>query len=323
MLDDRPKEAFEEIKYAKTLEPDDSEVKRLYDAITKRLVHAGNSRLISSRWPEMMQNQDNLKGLFKRLILPEAGPPRALFEKNSKVVTIGSCFAMNISAALGRSGIDAVPFFFGEEVNNTASNLAVFEMLVSNDTQSSFEGADSEFIKSALEFGKHLAASDVLILTLGVSFGFFSKDGHPLLLKNTGGIDRSILSRATNRRLDVPENVRNCIKIFEIARKLNPKLRFVVTVSPVPLARAFGFRSAIHADAISKSTLRLVAHELTEIDSNIVYWPSFEMAKWLAPHIKQGQNGFFGADDESSRHVSLHVIEAITTLFIEHFGPQT
>jgi hypothetical protein len=44
--------------------------------------------------------------------------------------------------------------------------------------------------------------------------------------------------------------------------------------------------SAIEADSISKSVMRLTAHEITTAGiPEIDYWPSFEIVRWCGAHL--------------------------------------
>ncbi|MBE0630605.1 MAG: GSCFA domain-containing protein, partial [Burkholderia vietnamiensis] len=66
----------------------------------------------------------------------------------------------------------------------------------------------------------------------------------------------------------------------------------------------------------SKSTLRVVAHEFVTSNPDVIYWPSFEIVRWLGGHV----GPFYGNDDDAALHVGDHVVKAITDSFIEHFS---
>jgi hypothetical protein len=75
--------------------------------------------------------------------------------------------------------------------------------------------------------------------------------------------------------------------------RLNPNIKLVLTLSPVPLARTFEFSSAIVADAVSKSVLRAAIHELIGMyPEKIFYFPSYEMVTWLGRY----RGDAFGAE---------------------------
>ena len=51
---------------------------------------------------------------------------------------------------------------------------------------------------------------------------------------------------------------------------------------------------------------------------DVVYWPSFEIVRWLGPHLPRPP---FAEEDGKTRHVSLWVRDLIIGLFLEYFGP--
>ena len=59
-------------------------------------------------------------------------------------------------------------------------------------------------------------------------------------------------------------------------RRINPKARLLLTVSPVPLAATASGEHGIVSTHYSKSGLRAVAGELSKTE-NITYFPSFEI----------------------------------------------
>lgn len=60
-------------------------------------------------------------------------------------------------------------------------------------------------------------------------------------------------------------------------REVNPQLKFLFTVSPVPLTATASGKHVLTATAHSKAILRAVAGELAECDDRIDYFPSFEI----------------------------------------------
>ena len=83
----------------------------------------------------------------------------------------------------------------------------------------------------------------------------------------------------------------------------------------MPLKASFEFDSAVQADCLSKSTLRVAAHEiLAQGIENVFYWPSFEIVRWLSSHTESP----FGKDDQNNLHVNEDIINLIMELFIEN-----
>ncbi|MEM8731803.1 MAG: GSCFA domain-containing protein [Pseudomonadota bacterium] len=69
-------------------------------------------------------------------------------------------------------------------------------------------------------------------------------------------------------------------------RLLNPDVRFLLTVSPVPLTATASGGHVLPASVYSKSVLRTVAGELVEDFDDIDYFPSYEI---VAGHPSRGQ----------------------------------
>ncbi len=116
----------------------------------------------------------------------------------------------------------------------------------------------------------------------------------------------------------VQENSNNLIKIIETLRVISPEIKVFVTLSPVPLIGVPENKSVLERDVVSKSTIRLAIEE-AQNHVEFTYWPSFEVVKWISPHISPSVNfQAFGDPDNNSRHVSRWVVDEITQSFIDH-----
>ena len=90
-------------------------------------------------------------------------------------------------------------------------------------------------------------------------------------------------------------------------------------MSPVPLSGSFEYSAAVQADCISKSIMRVTAHELLKSGlPQLYYWPSFEIVRWLGAHTGPA----YGCHDGFSVHVNDDLVDLITTLFLETFSGQ-
>ena len=102
--------------------------------------------------------------------------------------------------------------------------------------------------------------------------------------------------------------------VLRLARKMNPKLRFLLTVSPVPLTATASGDHVLVATMQSKSTLRSVAHELREDHSAVDYFPSYEVI--ASPTFR----GMFYQPNQ--REVSLKGVEVVMSHFFAGLGIQ-
>ncbi len=119
------------------------------------------------------------------------------------------------------------------------------------------------------------------------------------------------------RHTSVGDNERAIRSIIDGLREINPTIKIVLTVSPVPLNRAIGLGSSVRADAISKSTLCVAtANVMADQPEGVFYWPSYEIVKWLAPHIAPA----FAADDGNLRHVNRELVALIISLFLKYYA---
>ncbi|HEX4726263.1 MAG TPA: GSCFA domain-containing protein [Jatrophihabitans sp.] len=73
------------------------------------------------------------------------------------------------------------------------------------------------------------------------------------------------------------EVYRDLTAALELARSINPELRVVLTVSPVPLTATATGGHALVASSYSKSVLRAVAGQLATESDQVDYFPSYEL----------------------------------------------
>ena len=102
-------------------------------------------------------------------------------------------------------------------------------------------------------------------------------------------------------------------QFLKLVRAANPKLRVLLTVSPVPLTATATGDHVLAATTYSKSVLRAVAGDLARDHDNIDYFPSYEMiaSPW--------SRGFFY--ESNLREVSQAGVEAVMRVFFEQHRP--
>jgi hypothetical protein len=158
---------------------------------------------------------------------------------------------------------------------------------------------------------ERISTHDVIIITIGVAPCWFRKEDDSFVfspdLKNINGFYQ--------RTLTVQESSTAISGVINALRVINPRLKIIFTLSPVPLARTFEFDSAIVADCVSKSIIRAALHE-TLATEQAYYFPSFEIVRWVGAH----RGDCFAEEDGLTRHVSEKYIEAIISSFIECFS---
>jgi hypothetical protein len=127
-------------------------------------------------------------------------------------------------------------------------------------------------------FRLSVATADVFVFTLGLTEGWRNADtGQPYPMcpgTVAGTFDPTRHVFANDAVADVRERV---AEAFALMRCLNPDLRLILTVSPVPLTATASGAHVLVATTHSKAILRAAAGELAAADPAIDYFPSFEI----------------------------------------------
>jgi hypothetical protein len=95
------------------------------------------------------------------------------------------------------------------------------------------------------------------------------------------------------------------------ARMINPSLKVILTVSPVPLVATATGRHVLAANTYSKSVLRVAADVAARTLSDVAYFPAYELV--TGP---QAACGTFAAD---RRNVTEEAVRGVMTAFFEAF----
>ncbi|MFD1703480.1 GSCFA domain-containing protein [Methylopila henanensis] len=115
------------------------------------------------------------------------------------------------------------------------------------------------FTLGLTECWQDAATGEVFPLCPGVAAGRFDPQRH--ILRNFGF-----------------ERIRDDLQAATaVLKRLNPAIRVILTVSPVPLIATVSGEHALVANTYTKSTLRAVAGELAAGDPTVDYFPSYEM----------------------------------------------
>jgi hypothetical protein len=273
-------------------------------------------RKMLSRFPETIVEFADLEAAMKRYCLSPTDRPQLSVSKITRMVTFGSCFAANLANALNHDGIETHNLGMGEIFNSTYSNLELIEWLFGI-RASAAETILQNFGDGRDEIAKWVKEADVIIYTLGVAPCYFEvATGSFILPGRIEGVRGAISGKYIFRTTSVDENYLNLCKLTSIIREYNPNCKFVFSLSPVPLAATLEKRSIMEADCLSKATLRLAVEQLIRDTQDCLYWPAFEMVRWLGAYIPR----MYGEEDESPFHVSERVVRTIIRLFLQTYG---
>ncbi|MBB1248191.1 GSCFA domain-containing protein [Rhizobium sp. G21] len=127
-------------------------------------------------------------------------------------------------------------------------------------------------------FRDSIVQSQFFVFTLGLTESWVNAEGgyeYPLCpgtVKGEFDADRHVF-----RNQDYMTVRNNLVQAITAMRSLNPKLRFILTVSPVPLTATASGEHVVTATMYSKSVLRAVAGHISNVRPNVDYFPSYEI----------------------------------------------
>lgn len=166
---------------------------------------------------------------------------------------------------------------------------------------------------------QHLAAVrrmveelDVLVFTLGLTETWYAKaDGavYPICPGVSGGSFDPTRHGFMNQR--VGEVIGDLTETIGLIRTRNPRARFILTVSPVPLIATMEDRSVLVSTTYSKSALRVAAEDVAATHEGVSYFPSYEI---ITGNYTRG--AYFAGD---MREVTEAGVEHVMRLFLKHY----
>lgn len=130
----------------------------------------------------------------------------------------------------------------------------------------------------AEEYFPRLRQADIVLMTLGLNEVWLDRkldvrlNAPPSLWNVRREPERYVLEVT-----DVNDNVAALEEIRDRLKALNPEMKIVVTVSPVPMGATFSGRDVAVANTLSKSTLRAAAELFQAAHDDVDYFPSYEI----------------------------------------------
>ena len=217
-------------------------------------------------------------------------PATGQLPRTARVLTMGSCFADSIGSRLAANKVETLvnPFgtvfqplalgrllraAAGEDVDWQQHLVEARGRWQSYDLHGSI-GADSpvellqtiqELVRRTSEF---LRQTDLVLLTLGTAWAY--------RLRETGELVSNCHKQSADlfvRELLTPDEIiNNLAETHAYLRRINPELRFVLTVSPVR-----HLKDTLPLNAVSKSVLRLATHIVSDLLPGVAYFPASEL----------------------------------------------
>lgn len=159
---------------------------------------------------------------------------------------------------------------------------------------------------------KILKSANVLVFTMGLTEGWVHKQSGTVFPTAPGTIageyDPDLFEF---RNFGFREIFSDFEALLELLRRVNPTIKLILTVSPVPLTATATEDHVLVATTYSKSTLRSVAGELAEKYEFIDYFPSYEL---IATHFSRGM--FYSSNLRSVEQAGVESVMKI--FFLEH-----
>ncbi len=163
------------------------------------------------------------------------------------------------------------------------------------------------------QFAAVLRDANLFVFTFGLTEAWLNVDGQ--VYSGTPGVPvgRFDAARHVFRNFDYTETLADFLEFRRLVREINPGIKFLLTVSPVPLTATAVDSHVLPATIRSKSVLRAVAAKLYEDHDDIDYFPSYDLLS--SPFL--GSSGF----EENKRSVSAAGVAAAMNVFLAaHLG---
>ena len=290
---------------------------------TKRAWHTNNKIRFLPRTKEQF---DDIETLAEQYVFAEHGPEQPIFDNTSKIVTMGSCFASELRNVLSEDNKSTDYIQVPEGLNNSFAVRQYLEWALTGDRSSDAYWYDNDPSAGAYQWEpedeqqkllEHFKNTDGFVITLGLAEVWKDIETNGVFWR---GVPESNFDPVKHECVTstVQENVQNLKKMYRLIRKHAGKDKTIIfTLSPVPLNATFLGRPTIVSDCVSKSILRVSLEEFFKTNNlkNCYYWPSYEMVRWVGPHLD------FPTlyEDNTPRHVKRQIVEIIIKNFITKF----
>jgi hypothetical protein len=138
-----------------------------------------------------------------------------------------------------------------------------------------FDILTTQHLRNVLEVFR---GANVFVFTLGLTEAWISSIDGAVFPACPGSIRGEFDSaRHTFHNFTLAEVSSDLDEFILLAREINPSLRFILTVSPVPLVATATGDHVLVATTYSKSVLRVAAGEVVRRHDDVFYFPAYEI----------------------------------------------
>jgi hypothetical protein len=166
-----------------------------------------------------------------------------------------------------------------------------------------------------LKVKEALLEADLFVFTLGLTEAWLSKPD--VVYQSAPGVIAGQYNESDFyfKNFSFSEIQKQMIDAIELIRQHNPKIKFLLTVSPVPLAATYSQSHVLVASILSKSILRAVAGDLHASYDFVDYFPSYEIISnpWT------GSNNYL----ENLREIKPSSVKTVMDYFVISCGFST
>jgi hypothetical protein len=282
---------------------------------------------------------------------------KPILSKSSKIISLGSCFAMEIGHRLLSQGynyyftqselpsgvqdnleISKTPNFsaYYGIIFNTLSLRYLIRRAMNDETLPrillpwhknisanlfidpfregiafrSIEAYNAEYNIHANALREAFSNCDVLIWTFGLSEAWVLKQ-HPNLAVSYG-FQSFFKPFLAQKVISLEEHITYFAEFYQFIKSINPQCKFIISVSPIPLAATYQHESfhVVEANMLSKSEILVASRRLEASLDDVFYLPAYELVTHV---LKEPWH-------PDQRHVSSRTADSVVNLFLEMFS---
>ncbi|WP_373989525.1 GSCFA domain-containing protein [Duganella sp. BuS-21] len=155
------------------------------------------------------------------------------------------------------------------------------------------------------------STSDVFVLTLGLTECWYhAESGHtyPVCPGTARGQYNPEVHKFRN--LTHAEVTADLEQLIAALKELNPSLKLILTVSPVPLVATYTDQHVLVASSYSKSVLRAAAGEIEARHAHVAYFPSYEIISHVASFGQYLASDLRDVADRGVHHVMTSFLDS-------------
>lgn len=283
--------------------------------------------------------------------------PKFKITKESKILTVGSCFAQNISRWLIANGycwletelppegtslenkvaqgygvfsfrtgniytpallrqwieqsIEAIPII-DEVIHQNGKYFDPFRPQIPAGGYDTARALEIDRLRTLSAIREAISEADVFLFTLGLTEAWVNTKGY--VYPMCPGTLKGEFDPAQHQFInyDYDQIMKDMTWIIETLKLLNAEIKFLLTISPVPLTATASEEHVLTATVHSKSILRSVAGKLKKDFLFVDYFPSYELISSVAT-----RENFF---EENLRSVQKRGVEYVMRHFAEGIG---